>query len=203
MLGCAERAISELANTAAPASCLSAGFFLLLSSSPSCSASSERTFYISLTKHSLFVFYYSIFHSFRYWNFTISLDQRGWLTELGWRLASSKRFKKNVQLLTRGLTLPACRPQPLCSFVLFIQDVDMAYCSWEVTGLNNLPLIVLLNAGSCELAMTGSGVQKALRQTWLWLREDVSTPLALSELIGKGKHAPPASWRVAQDSFDK
>ena len=132
--------------------------------------------------------------------FTISLDQRGWRAELGWWWASSKRCKKNIcHLLTRGLTLPACRPQPLCRFVLFIQDVDVAYCSWEVTGLHVLPLIVL-NAGSCELAMTGSRVQKALWQMWLLLREDLSAPLTPSQMVGE--HAPPASWRVAQDSFD-
>lgn len=63
----------------------------------------------------------------------------------------------------------------------------MAYSTRGVTGLNVLLLIVLLKAGSWELVMTGSKVQKAHRLMWLLLREDVSASLVLSEIVGKGR----------------
>lgn len=164
-LGCAERATSQLSSTAAPALCLSPGFPLLLSVRPSVSASSEETFCLSLTKKSIpfFVFCYSVFHSSAYCICTISLDQRGWLAELGCRFTSARPYKNNIsQLLTGGLTIPTCRPPPPGVPVLVIQGVNTACCACEVTGLIILPLLVLQSAGWCELVMMGSGVQKAL-----------------------------------------
>lgn len=112
---------------AAPASGLSGAFLLLLLLSSSCS---ERTFYISLTKHSLCFLLLNITQLYILEFYHLARPD-GWLAELGWRLPSSKPYKKKSQPVDHNLFAVFC---PLFRMWMWLTVVERSLvwtsCHW-------------------------------------------------------------------------